>query len=163
MNILVIISSGEGSTFLQSYATSEVTHQLDKNNNRVSVLSICRNDYDIIPSNPYVISIEEDGNKEEIPADNNSTNIDDNIYTGCGFDTCCKSCSTSDLIANSGEDQPFGTYIDKLMSVLVTVDSFEADGFITSCATALIENAYMDNNDKTVFSITICKDDFNTV
>ena len=49
------------------------------------------------------------------------------------------------------------------MNVLIIVNSFEANNFLTSCTTALTSDLYQDFNDNTVHPSTICKDDFDTI
>jgi len=149
----------------------ENNNENDVNNNNSTYMDDYFDDEDDIFSededendsnSPHTV---DEGNEEQID-DNNSTGIfyDDNAYTGtgddipvdCGVEACCRECSISDVISRPGEDQQPGTDIDDLMSVLIKVNGFEANYFLTSCATAFTTDVYLDSDDNTIYPVTIC-------
>lgn len=118
-----------------------------RSNNGVKYkFSICKNDKHIVKNSALISSFRRyvtrparfpvkktDAPTDEVMRDDyNSTNSGDDDYGDCGVDTCCKSCTTSDEMANPGEEQPPGTNVDELMNVLITVSGFEANYFLIS-------------------------------
>jgi len=108
-----------------------------------------------------------DNNNQE---ENNSTNIDEmstednpeeNNDLGmpsepaCAEGTCCKTCIISDA---TEEGQYPETDPDQVMNVLFEVTSGKGQTFASSCATTEVINT-----ENGMYSMAICKDDFDTI
>lgn len=106
---------------------------MDNIDKTVFPITICKDDFNTIQNSPLVLNIEENDEVKredipgDIPEDNTSTNIGDDVYVDCGVDRCCKKCTTSEVMSKPGEEQPPGTDIDELMSVLITVNDVDAN------------------------------------